>query len=255
MTPLKALVFDVDGTLADTERDGHRVAYNRAFAAIGLDWDWDIALYGELLTVTGGKERIKHYIDQYQANVPGTDDLSAWIADLHKLKTRYYTEIMREKRIPLRPGVRRLLVEARQQEIRLAIATTTTPENVTELLHSTLGSEGPFWFDIIAAGDVVAKKKPAPDIYYFILEKLGLPASACLAIEDSENGLKSSHVAGLNTLVTVNGYTQGQRFNDAVAVIDQLGEPDSPMKVLAGSALNGASFVDMSLLKMLHGIG
>lgn len=139
MPQLQAVIFDVDGTLADTERDGHRVAFNRAFAAAGLDWEWSVELYGKLLEITGGKERMRFYLDQYHpgsTSLPNSlgSTLSEQIASLHAAKTVYYEQLLAESVIPLRPGVKRLLMEARQQGIRLAIATTTTPANVTALL-------------------------------------------------------------------------------------------------------------------------
>src|SRR5262245_50367357 len=127
---LEALIFDVDGTLADTERDGHRIAYNAAFAEKGLAWDWTVSLYGELLSVTGGKERIRHYLEHWRTDFSPPADLDAFIADLHAVKTRHYTQLLRSGGIPLRPGVRRLLEEARAAGLRLAIVTTTTPANV-----------------------------------------------------------------------------------------------------------------------------
>lgn len=249
---LQALLFDVDGTLADTERDGHRPAFNLAFAEAGLDWHWDAALYGALLAVTGGKERMKHYIDQYRPDYSKPADFDALVADLHRAKTRHYTALAAKGGIPLRPGVKRLLQEARAAGLRLAIATTTTPENVTALLEHSLGPGTTDWFEVIAAGDVVPAKKPAPDIYHYALERLGLAAADCLAFEDSENGLRASLGAGLRTLVTVNDYTLDHDFRGAMVVLSDLGEPDAPARVIAGADL-GRAYVDVAYLRTLHG--
>jgi len=251
---LQCLIFDVDGTLADTERDGHRVAFNQAFADAGLSWQWDVNMYGKLLAVTGGKERMRHYVENYQPDYEKPDNFDAMVVQLHAAKTRHYMELMRGARIPLRPGVERLLKEARAQGLRLAIATTTTPANVGALLASTLGEDGESWFEVIGAGDVVPAKKPASDIYDYVLQKLGLPASACLAFEDSENGIRSSRGAGLKTIITVNGYTETHDFNGAEIVLDNLGEPDQPARVLfgTGAGINGTACVDMTILKRLH---
>lgn len=249
---LKALLFDVDGTLADTERDGHRVAFNRAFAEAGLDWDWDVALYGELLAITGGKERMRHYVDRYRPDWPRPKNLDELIARLHAAKTAHYTALLAQGGIPLRPGVRRLLAEARAAKLRLAIATTTTPANVGALLQHTLGPEAESWFEVIGAGDVVSAKKPAPDIYYYVLERLGLPASDCLAFEDSENGICATRAAGLKTVVTVNDYTRTHDFAGAAVVLDHLGEADQPFRVLSRTPVNGFSFANLDFLSRLH---
>ncbi len=225
---LQALIFDVDGTLADTERDGHRPAFNAAFAEAGLDWQWDVALYGELLSVTGGKERIRHYLDNYRPDVVLPEDADTWIAGLHQAKTRHYVRLLNEGLIPLRPGVKRLIDEARQAGLRLAIATTTTPENVTALLEATLGKDSINWFEVIAAGDIVPKKKPDPAIFTYALEAMNLSADVCLAFEDSRNGLRASHGAGLRTLVTVNAYTRNDDFSEACMILESLGEPEAP---------------------------
>jgi len=219
---LKALLFDVDGTLADTERDGHRPAFNAAFREYGLDWDWDVALYGQLLAVTGGKERMKFYVEYFRPDYAKPADFDDLVAELHKAKTRHYTRMLAEGGIPLRPGVKRLLEEARAAGLTLGVATTTTPENVTELLRHSLASDGPEWFDVIAAGDIVPAKKPAPDIYVWAMEKLGLKPAECLAFEDSENGIRASLGAGLRTVVTVNDYTRDHDFAGAVAVLPDL---------------------------------
>ena len=250
MAKLQALLFDVDGTLADTERDGHRVAFNMAFAEAGLDWEWDEDLYGELLKVTGGKERIRHYLDTCRPGETLPGDEAEYIAGLHKAKTRHYTGLLESGAIPLRPGVERLLAEAREAGLRLAIATTTTPVNVEALLTHTLGPESLQWFEVIAAGDIVPAKKPAPDIYDYTLEKMNLAADNCLAFEDSRNGILSSSQANLRTLITVNGYTRDDDFEGAVLVLDNMGEPGNPFQVLAGDA-HGQSFVNIELLHAL----
>lgn len=250
MTKLKALLFDVDGTLADTERDGHRVAFNRAFAERGLDWHWDESLYGELLAVSGGKERIRYFMDDFVAGFKSPVDQDAFVRRLHAAKQRFYLQLMQEGAIPLRPGVERLLREARESGLRLALVTTTTPQSATALLESNLGRESVDWFDVIAAGDIVPRKKPAPDIYQYALRELDLPASACLAIEDSDNGVASSTGADVKTMVTVNGYTRDQDFSRALIVIDQLGDPAAGFSVLAGDA-GGAEFVDVAFLNRL----
>lgn len=251
---LEALIFDVDGTLADTERDGHRVAFNRAFAEAGLDWQWDVPTYGALLTVTGGKERMHHYVQRCRPDYSRPADFDALVARLHAVKTRHYTALLGRGGIPLRPGVRRLLDEARRRGLRLAIATTTTPANVSALLRHAISPEAETWFEVIGAGDVVASKKPAPDIYHHVLDRLGLAPAQCMAFEDSENGLRAARAAGLKTVVTVNDYTHAQYFRDAAIVLDHLGEPDFAFRVLAGPSLNGACYLDLALVERLLSI-
>lgn len=247
---LQAILFDVDGTLADTEQDGHRIAFNQAFQQNNLDWQWDIDLYGELLQVTGGKERIRHYIEKYTPILLSRADLKDWIAHLHKTKTGFYETLMEQGRIPLRPGVVRLIGELRDKRIPFAIATTTTMENVTALLKSTLGAESIDWFDVIGAGDIVPKKKPAPDIYEWVLKELNLDAQQCIAIEDSENGLRSALAANLSTLITVSGYTHLQDFSGAQAVISDLGEPNKPFTQISGRTFE-KQWIDYDGLKGL----
>ena len=251
MKQLKALIFDVDGTMAETERDGHRVAFNRAFISMGLDWDWDEALYGKLLAVTGGKERIRYYLTEFNTDFVDNGDIDELIIKLHAEKTKHYVALLSRHEIGLRPGVARLIAEARSTGLRVAIATTTTPANVTALLDSTLGSDSVNWFDCIAAGDIVPAKKPAPDIFEYCLEQIGFSAEECLAFEDSGNGTHSSLAAGIPTLVTLNNYTVNEDFTGAISVLDHLGEEGNPCNVLQGENFEH-SYVTMDLLRQLH---
>ena len=233
---LQAVIFDVDGTLAETERDGHRPAFNAAFQEFGLDWAWDVPLYGELLAVTGGKERMRAFCQKYRPKFLERPDADAVIAELHKAKTRHYVAFMERGEIPPRPGVVRLIRELQAAGVRLAIATTTTPANVDALLAHTLHELPAGTFEVIGAGDIVPAKKPAPDIYTWVLDKMGLPASVCLAIEDSRNGVLAARGAGLPVLVAESSYTVGEDFSGAAAVLTDLGEPSVPARTLQGTA-------------------
>ena len=250
MALLRALIFDVDGTLAETERDGHRVAFNRAFAQAGLDWDWSVPLYKELLAVAGGKERIQFYCDRYQPTFKFPANRSGWIAQLHAAKSHDYQQILREGLIPLRPGVRRLIQAAREEGIRLAIATTSRLDNVIALLETALEAASPSWFDVIAAGDIVPAKKPAPDIYHYVLQTLGLDPAECLALEDSNQGLRAATAAGLKTVITTNHYTQEQDFTNATLILNHLEELNRPYEMM-DSIESSFIYFDLALARDL----
>ncbi len=220
---IKAIIFDVDGTLADTE-DGHRQSFNKAFAENGLDWNWDVALYDKLLKVTGGKERIKYYVADFLSGYTKPDNFDDFVKHLHMVKTGYYTAMLRDGHIPLRPGIRQFISEAHEAGITLAIATTTTPENVSALLEVGLGKNWADYFSANGCGDIVPHKKPAPDIYDWVLRELQLSAADCIALEDSNNGLRSALAAGIKTYITLNPYTCKQDFAGAAAVFDDLSD-------------------------------
>ena len=230
--PLEALIFDVDGTLADTERNGHRIAYNKAFEQVGVEWNWSEETYGKLLAVSGGKERMYYFVDNYQPELPAARSLDDLITEIYSTKTRIFKEMLQTGLIPLRSGVARLFHEARQAGIRLAIATTTAPSNVKYLLSSNLGEESLSWFEIIAAGDIVENKKPSAEIYQLVLEKMGLKADQCIAFEDSENGCLSAAGAGLPIIVTVTDYTRNEPFTGAGLVLSQLGDEGDPAELI-----------------------
>ncbi|MCG8443728.1 MAG: HAD-IA family hydrolase [Caulobacterales bacterium] len=226
---LDALIFDVDGTMADTE-ELHRRAFNEIFHEAGLSWRWEPALYRQLLMVTGGKERIAHYVRAHLGDAPARFA----IADLHARKTERYARLLERGAIGLRPGVARIISEARARGLTLAIATTTSPANVDALIASTLGAEARGWFAAVAAGDCVARKKPAPDVYEVALAALGAAPDRCVALEDSANGLRAARAAGVPTVITINDDTRDQDFSGAAAVVSDLGEPDAPLREIAG---------------------
>lgn len=218
---LKALIFDVDGTLAETE-ELHRIAFNTAFVESDLPWHWGRNRYRELLKVSGGKERIRHFIDTERLPQKSHADLDDFIARLHRHKTSIYTQSVIDGKAELRPGVRELIGVAQSTGIRLAIATTTSLPNVEALLHAAFNGAGDDLFEVICAGDSVPSKKPAPDIYLDALRQLDLPANACLAIEDSRNGLLSAYRAQIPTVVTPGIYTDDQDFSEAHLVVPDL---------------------------------
>ncbi len=249
---LRALIFDVDGTLADTERDGHRVAFNCAFADAGLDWHWDVARYGELLSVAGGRERIMHFIETYATHI-APDEREALARTLHALKTRHYLRMVDEGAVQLRPGVARLLSEARVAGLTLAIATTTSRANVDALLAHTLPPGARDWFSVIGAAEDAPRKKPDPQVYEFVLEQLGFAREECLAIEDSAAGLQAATATGLRTVITANDYTRDQDFSGALTVLSDFGDPGAPARVLAGAGLTH-DLVDLAQLNAWHAL-
>lgn len=227
---LRALIFDVDGTLADTE-SAHRAAFNHAFEELGLDWHWDDALYTQLLEISGGKERILHYWQQVNQDIKALDGhaVQDTIARIHELKTAHYESTVNSGGVELRPGVLALIEEAQEQGLRLAIATTTSPVNIAALLRTAMG---PDWRqNFMAIGDASSApiKKPNPQVYLQMLKALQLGADECLAFEDSGNGLRAATAAGLRTIITPTRYTALHDFGAALRVVPDLSEVKVPL--------------------------
>jgi beta-phosphoglucomutase-like phosphatase (HAD superfamily) len=219
---LKALIFDVDGTLADTE-EAHRGAFNEAFRQHGLDWNWSKPKYAHLLRVAGGKERLKAHIDSLALTAGENLELTGRIAAIHRTKTEIYASMVQAGQVPLRDGVERLIDEAAAANVQLAIASTTTLDNIETLLRTALGRYSLPRFAVIGAGDQVRHKKPAPEIYRFVLRELARSAEDCVAIEDSRNGLTAAKTAGLYTVVTPSYWTLAEDFSAADLVLPSLG--------------------------------
>ncbi len=247
---LEALIFDVDGTLANTEHDGHLRAFNETFRLFELDWHWDSELYSELLSVSGGKERLAHYISHYNPNLESVLSVND-IADIHNKKTEIFVNHVTNGDISLRIGVDRLIEEAIENGLRLGIATTTTLENVEALMTSTLGDSALDKFEVIGAGDVVRGKKPAADIYQYVLDKMRLSCHECIAFEDSEIGFNSATSAGLKTVITLSEYNKKQIFEGALVVLDHLGDENQPFEIIKGKPTNH-SFVSVGYLKEIY---
>jgi HAD superfamily hydrolase (TIGR01509 family) len=222
---LKAIIFDCDGVLVDTERDVHRVAFNRAFAAEGIDAEWSVELYGELLLVAGGKERMTHYFEHHGWPDHQYGPHEALIAELHKKKTAIGAEMIAKGEASLRPGIARIVDEAIEAGVKLGVCTTSNAKFIDAVLD-LLGPERKSKFDFVHAGDVVKKKKPDPEIYELAKQSLGLPTEQCIVIEDSRNGLLAATGAGLPTLVTTSTYTVDEDFREAAKVVPELGDGD-----------------------------
>jgi HAD superfamily hydrolase (TIGR01509 family) len=216
-----ALIFDCDGVLADTERDGHRPAFNQAFAEAGLDIVWDEAEYARRLQIGGGKERIASVIDD-------RDEVLA----LHKRKTALYKEMVQAGKLPARPGIARIVEEAIAAGWTLAVASTSAEESVRAVLEHAVGEANATRFAVFA-GDIVPAKKPDPGIYVLAVEQLGIAPGDGIVVEDSRNGLLAAVGAGLRCVVTVSGYTAEEDMSEAVLVVTSLGDPGEPARVLA----------------------
>jgi len=224
MAKIRALIFDQDGVIIDTERDGHRVAFNQAFKEFGYDFEWDVEKYHELLQVAGGKERMRHYLHTAGFGVevkPAEED--ELIKKLHKSKTAIFVELVESGKLPLRPGVKRLMKEAMDAGLTMGICTTSNERAARAVAYNILKD---IKFDFVLAGDVVSKKKPDPEIYDLALQKTGLRPGECIVIEDSRNGVLAARAAGMHIVATTNVYTEREDLGAADIVVTCLGDPD-----------------------------
>ena len=252
---VSTLIFDCDGVLADTERDGHRVAFNPTFREFGLPVEWSEEEYAVKLQIAGGKERMASLLTPEFVRANGlpedADGQAATLASWHKRKTAIYTDMVEAGMLPTRPGIRRIIGEAQDAGWTLGVASTSAEPSVRAILEQAAGAERAAGFDLVLAGDVVEHKKPAPDIYLLALERLGVPAAATLVIEDSRNGLLAATAAGLRCVMTVNGYTEEEDNSEAVLVVSSLGDPDGERtRIIANrSAARPGDFITLADLE------
>ena len=230
MGELKAIFFDQDGVIIDTEKDGHRVAFNETFKEFGYEFQWDVDRYHELLRVSGGKERMRHYFHEESLfRDPAKDEEYDFIKDLHKRKTEIFISLIETGKLPLRAGVKRLMKEAIDKGVRLGICTTANERSANAIARGMLRD---IEFEFVLAGDVVSKKKPDPEIYLLALERTGLEPQQCLVIEDSRNGVLAAKAAGLYVVATTNVYTEREDLSDADIIVTSLGDPHGEKGVL-----------------------
>jgi len=230
MAEIKAIIFDQDGVIIDTERDGHRVAFNQTFKAFGYDFEWGVEEYHELLQVSGGKERMRHYLHTKGFGVevkPEEED--ELIKKMHKHKTETFIGLVEGGKLPLRPGVKRLMKETMEAGLVLGICTTSNERAARAVAYKILKD---IKFDFVLAGDVVNKKKPDPEIYNLALEKTGLKPEECIVIEDSRNGVQAAEAAGMHIVATTNFYTEREDLGQSDIIVTCLGDPDGKKGVL-----------------------
>ncbi|MBL7162697.1 MAG: HAD-IA family hydrolase [Anaerolineales bacterium] len=224
MSKIKAVFFDQDGVIIDTERDGHRIAFNRTFKEFGYDFEWDVEFYHELLQVAGGKERMKHHLLTKGFGVEiKPEDVDEHIKKMHLRKTAIFVGMIESGELPLRPGVKRLMQEVNDSGLILGVCTTSNERSAKAVAYGVLKDIN---FEFVLAGDVVSKKKPDPAIYNLALEKTGFKPEECIVMEDSRNGVLAAHAAGLNIVATTNIYTAREDLSDSDIIVTTLGDPD-----------------------------
>ncbi len=247
---LKALLFDVDGTIADTENLGHRPAYNKAFRRLGVSFRWTPRLYRELLGQAGGRERLLHYLHHYrpELGIQASDilcDVAGWVERAHALKTRYFHKALATGQVPLRSGIRRLITEAHANGIKIALVTNASPESLRPLLEYGMAGLACL-VDVVVTGADVSQKKPSPDGYLLALQQLQIDPADCVAFEDSAMGLTAATAAGITTIITRNSNTLADDFSSAALVLDAIGEPGSSLEPVRGRLSSGAGHLTLS---------
>ena len=253
MEKLQAILFDCDGVLAETERDGHRVAYNTALKALSIDGEWSVEEYAELVRVSGGKERLRYYFNKYPDRFPPERYNAELIQRIYQTKTELFKSMAVEGKLPGRSGIGRLVREAREAGVRTFVCSTSHEKSVATLILADFGQKTLGSFTALLCGDVVAHKKPAPDVYLLAAERYGLEPKRCLVVEDSRNGLLAAKAAGMNCLMTPSYYTRGEDFSEADAVVSALGDPNGEqMEWLdCPEGLAKRPYVDLSSLMQL----
>jgi len=249
MRKLKAIIFDVDGTLAATE-ETHRQAFNAAFKEFNTPFQWSVSEYIDLLNISGGKERILKFLQSKEFKAPGNESLREYTLKVHQRKSEIYREKVIAGHLGLRNGVERLIKEARQKGVSMAIATSTSTANVETVLKNAIGKDALSYFETLVSCDLVADKKPSPAVYQYALANLGLKPENCVAIEDTSNGNRSALAAGIKTVISTHPLTVDEDFTGASLVIDQLGEPEKLFAVSSGNSF-GAGYVDVDLLEKI----
>ncbi len=237
MSKIKAVFFDQDGVIIDTERDGHRVSFNMTFKEFGFTDEWSVDYYHELLQVAGGKERMKHHAltKGFSKPIP-PEELDELVKAMHKRKTALFVELIEAGKLPLRPGVRRFMKEAMEAGLKIAVCTTSNEQAAKAITGKILAD---IHFDLVLAGDIVQNKKPDPEIYNLALSKLGLKPEEVFVVEDSKNGVKAAKAAGLKTVVTTNGYTEKEDVSAGDIIVSCLGDPDGEKAILRKGDLPG----------------
>jgi HAD superfamily hydrolase (TIGR01509 family) len=237
MSPIKAVFFDQDGVIIDTERDGHRVSFDMAFKEFGFTDEWSVDYYHELLQIAGGKERMKHHWKTKGFSKPLTEaEIDALVKEMHKRKTALFVELIETGKLPLRPGIHRFMKEAMEAGLKIAVCTTSNEQSARAITGKVLSD---IKFELVLAGDVVSKKKPDPEIYNLALSKLELKPEEVFVVEDSKNGVAASKAAGLKTVVTTNSYTEKEDVNAGDVIVSSLGDPDGEKAQLRKGNLTG----------------
>ena len=237
MSKIKAVFFDQDGVIIDTERDGHRVSFNMTFKEFGFTDEWSVEYYHELLQIAGGKERMKHHWKTKGFSKPLTEEeIDNLVKEMHKRKTALFVELIETGKLPLRPGIHRFMKEAMESGLKIAICTTSNEQAAKAITEKVLSD---IKFDIVLAGDVVQKKKPDPEIYNLALSKLGLTPDEAFVVEDSKNGVNAAKGAGLKVIVTTNGYTEKEDVNAGDVIVSSLGDVDGEKSQIRKGEING----------------